>query len=790
MVTTTHNQSSASSADAPLDLTPVEAIVARLGGEPSALIPILHAIQAHYRYLPVAALRRVCELTAITPAAITGVSTFYDGFRHTPLGQHLIRVCHGTACHVKGAVAVTTALQRVLKLGDGEDTDAEGAFTLQTVACLGCCTLAPVVQIDGITYGHLTPETVPGMLRDFQTRARQGGVPEAGVSLDAVTGAEIRVGVGSCCLAGGSQEVRERVEQALDTLGVQAAIRPVGCVGMCHQTPLVEVVKPGEAPALYARVQADDVEAILRRHFRPHGVWRMLKAGLTRTLDAFLVDERTPAVPYYPLDMRDAPVCDFLGRQVHLATEGAGEMAPLDLDGYRACGGFHALDEIIRRADPSSIIATILESGLRGRGGAGFPAGRKWALVQAAAARPKYVVCNGDEGDPGAFMDRMLLESFPYRVLEGMAIAALAVGAAEGVLYIRGEYPLAVARITKAIAQCEAAGILGSGRALRLRVVEGAGAFVCGEETALLESVEGKRGMPRARPPFPAVAGLWGQPTLINNVETYALVPWIVRHGAGAFRALGTADSAGTKVFALAGKVARGGLIEVPMGISLRAIVEEIGGGVAGGKALKAVQIGGPSGGCIPAHLCDTPVDFEALQGAGAIMGSGGLVVVAEDDCMVDLARYFLSFTQAQSCGKCPPCRVGTRRMLEILERLCTGHGRKGDLDRLRELAETVGRASLCGLGQTAPNPVLTTLRYFADEYHAHLDGRCPAGRCTALVHYRVTEACIGCTICAQRCPEKAIAFTPYERHTIDDARCTRCGICKGACPTGAVVVE
>jgi NADH-quinone oxidoreductase subunit F len=392
-------------------------------------------------------------------------------------------------------------------------------------------------------------------------------------------------------------------------------------------------------------------------------------------------------------------------------------------------------------------------------------------------------------------MDRMLLESFPYRVIEGMAIAAKAVGAHDGVFYVRAEYPLAVRRIREAIQRLSERGwlgdsVMGSGFSLRLEVREGAGAFVCGEETALLASLEGRRGMPRLRPPFPAESGLWNEPTLVNNVETYSLVPWIFRNGANAFAALGTEKSKGTKVFALAGKVRRGGLIEVPMGVTMRQIVEEIGGGVAEGRTFKAVQVGGPSGGCVPAELADTPVDFEALVEAGAIMGSGGLVVLDNTDCMVDIARYFLRFTQDQSCGKCTFCRIGTRRMLDVLDRVATGQGKKGDLDELERLARTVGSASICGLGRTAPNPVLSTLRYFRHEYEAHLEGRCPAGKCKELIHYRITDRCIGCTLCAQQCPVDAIPVTPYVQHVIDQVKCTRCDTCRVACPVQAVVVE
>jgi NADH:ubiquinone oxidoreductase subunit F (NADH-binding)/Pyruvate/2-oxoacid:ferredoxin oxidoreductase delta subunit len=391
-------------------------------------------------------------------------------------------------------------------------------------------------------------------------------------------------------------------------------------------------------------------------------------------------------------------------------------------------------------------------------------------------------------------MDRMLMESFPYRVIEGMAIAALAVGANEGYFYIRAEYPLAVSRIRDALGVCEDRGYLGddvcaSGRRLHLKIMEGAGAFVCGEETALIASIEGNRGSPTLRPPYPAEQGLWGRPTLVNNVETYATIPWIIRNGVDAFTELGTETSNGTKVFSLAGKVARGGLIEVPMGITIREIVDEIGGGIKNGRNFKAVQIGGPSGGCVPAALADTPVDYEALADVGAIMGSGGLVVLDNSDCMVDIARYFLTFTQEQSCGKCTYCRVGTKRMLDILDRLVAGDGRAGDLDALAQLADATTSGSVCGLGKTAPNPVRSTLRYFREEYEAHLEGRCPAGKCKDLITYRVTDNCVGCTLCAQQCPVHAIEFVPYQRHKIDMDTCTCCDTCRANCPEDAIEV-
>jgi NADH-quinone oxidoreductase subunit F len=780
------------------DRAVVDEIIHRHGTGPEALIPILQDLQHHFRYLPRAALRRICELTQITPAAVAGVSTFYAKFRHEPTGKHLISVCHGTACHVKGAHLISEALQRYLGLDDQRDTTEDGTFTLQRVDCLGCCTLAPVVQIDGVTYGHLTPDGVGQVIQDFLELQRRGGMQALGLgrggSSDGM--AEVRIGVGSCCIAGGSMDVREALERAIQELRAPAVVKPVGCVGMCHQTPLVEVAVPGKPPAVYARMRAEDAEAVIRRHFRPRKLTQRLRLALSEALDRLLTDESWEPVTRYALDVRDEPVCAFLGPQVHLATENYGTCDPLDLDEFLAHEGFGALRHCLTALSPGQVIEVIVASGLRGRGGAGFPTGLKWELVHEAAGEKKYVICNGDEGDPGAFMDRMLLESYPYRVLEGLAVAAYATGADEGILYIRNEYGLAVARVEEAIRRCEERGllgakVLGTDFSLRVRVMRGAGAFVCGEETGLIASLEGRRGSPRLRPPYPAEAGLWGKPTLVNNVETLALVSWIIRHGAEAFSALGTATSKGTKVFSLTGKVRRGGLIEVPMGITIRQIVEEIGGGVAEGRTFKAVQIGGPSGGCIPAELADTPVDYEALQGAGAIMGSGGLVVLDDRDCMVDVARYFLEFTQRESCGKCVPCRIGTRKMLDLLEAIATGHGKPSDLQELEELALMVKSSSLCGLGQTAPNPVLTTLRYFREEYEEHLKGRCPAGKCKALIAYRITDKCIGCTRCAQNCPVQAIPMTPYQQHVIDASRCIRCDTCRQVCPVeGSVIVE
>ena len=801
-----------------VDLAFVDQLVARLGRTSDQLIPILQAIQEHYHYVPQEAMELVCRKTDIRPADITGVATFYSQFRLKPAGEHTIRVCHGTACHVKGSELVHDAYNRHLHLENGQDTDAQGQFTVERVGCLGCCTLAPVVQIDGVTYGHVAPDTAANSIRDFLAGDHKGAGELAGL-WDPVAHdrgiPEIRIGVGSCCIAGGSMKVRDALDRALSRYGSKAVVKPVGCVGMCHQTPLVEVVYDGAPSRLYAKVSETEAQEIVRRHFPPRGFWRRLSASVSKTLDRLFTDDAGGDVQRHAIDVRDQPVCDFLGRQVHIATEQCGNIDPLDLEEYLHHEGYAALCKVLGRDTeilqhethphphkhphdpwgPDQIIDTIKLSGLRGRGGAGFTTGHKWGLVRGAKGDVKYIVCNGDEGDPGAFMDRMILESYPYRELEGMTIAAIAVGARQGYLYIRAEYPLAVKRIREAIRRLEERNllgdnILGSGHSLHLKVMEGAGAFVCGEETALIASIEGRRGMPTLRPPYPAESGLWGKPTFINNVETYALVPWIIRHGAAAFAALGTGKSKGTKVFALTGKVNRGGLIEVPMGITIRQIVEEIGGGVAEGRKFKAVQIGGPSGGCIPAELGDTSVDYESLTAAGAMMGSGGLVVMDDSDCMIDITRYFLHFTQAESCGKCTFCRVGTKSMLDILDKLVEGKARPGDLERLEELAGTVKRGSLCGLGQTAPNPILTTLRYFRHEYEAHLKGRCPAGKCKALIKYEVQDNCYGCTRCAQECPVNAIPMTPYQVHKIDSDKCTRCDICRRLCPVDAIVVK
>jgi NADH:ubiquinone oxidoreductase subunit F (NADH-binding)/NADH:ubiquinone oxidoreductase subunit E/NAD-dependent dihydropyrimidine dehydrogenase PreA subunit len=774
----------------------VNQIVAKRGTSADAAIPILQDIQQEFNYLPEEALKHVCEITEIAPARITGISTFYTQFRHQPAGKHIIRVCTGTACHVKGATRVYDAIARELKLTDGQETDSAGTFTLETVACLGCCTLAPVIKIDDTTYGHVLPEKVNEVMQDFLSKSRQTVQKKVSSKTnDSEVMGEIRIGLGSCCVASGSEEVKQELEKVLSESRINVSVKQVGCVGVCNQVPIMEILKPGQEPAFYAKVKAEDVKEVVLSHFQPVGFFNKLKSSFVSSFEKAVVDGEPKSFRKYLADQRDTPISEFLGPQMAIASENRGVLKPCDIEEYQVGGGFTALQLCIEKLTPQQVIDEIIKSGLRGRGGAGFPTGRKWQMVKDQVNSEKYIICNGDEGDPGAFMDRMLLESYPFRVIEGMLIAGYASGAEKGIFYIRAEYPLAVKRINEALLICRENGLLGtsvmnSSFSFDIKVFEGAGAFVCGEETALIASIEGERGIPRMRPPYPAVKGLWEKPTLVNNTETFSLVSWIFRHGSEAFANIGTEGSKGTKVFALAGKVNRGGLIEVPMGITIRLIIEEIGGGIANDRKFKAFQIGGPSGGCIPASNYDLPIDFEELSKVGAMMGSGGLIVLDDTDCMVDIAHYFLSFTQDQSCGRCTFCRIGTTRMLELLDKIRSGKGKPEDITHLEKLAESTRQGSLCGLGKTAPNPVLSTLKYFREEYEAHIKGHCPSGKCLPLITYKITDDCIGCTKCAQRCPSDAIEFKPYEIHTIDMEKCIKCDICRQVCPVDAVKVE
>lgn len=774
----------------------VDRIVSEKGKSVNMVIPILQAIQTEFNFLPEIALERVCEITDITPSIIFSVSTFYSQFRHQQVGKHIINVCVGTACHVKGAMHVYDAFRRELKLNDENDTDAESLFTVSKVACLGCCTIAPVVQIDDVTFGNVTTDKVPDILKEFLDQKNHPYLKQKDQMKNETTvQGEIRIGLGSCCVASGSSEVKDELEKALNNNRINVNVKQVGCVGICNQVPMIEIHKEGEPAAIYTKIQPEDVRKIVLKHFKTGNIITEIKNSVYDFIEKIAIEDIPVTTKRYSSEKRDTPVSEFLQRQKNIATEHRGVVKPLDFDEYIKLGGFSELKRCLLEFDSDKIIDEIKQSGLRGRGGAGFLSGIKWELVKNAESEIKYVICNGDEGDPGAFMDRMLLESYPFRIIEGMIIAAYAVGASHGIFYIRAEYKLAVKQIITALEICRQKNILGknilnSDFSFDIELFQGAGAFVCGEETALIASIEGNRGFPSIRPPYPSESGLWNKPTLINNVETFSLVSWIIRNGANDFNKIGTDKSKGTKVFALAGKVNRGGLIEVPMGTTIKQIVQEIGGGIAGGKIFKAVQIGGPSGGCLPASLSDISIDYESLSEAGAMMGSGGLVVLDETDCMVDIACYFLSFTQDQSCGKCTYCRIGTRIMLEILNKICNGKGKKEDIDSLEQLAFKIKKGSLCGLGKSAPNPVLSTLRYYRHEYESHINGTCLTGKCKNIIRYEITSDCIGCTKCAQRCPSDAIEAKPHELHFIETEKCIKCDICRTICPTSAVIIK
>ncbi len=591
--------------------------------------------------------------------------------------------------------------------------------------------------------------------------------------------AHVLVCGGTGCSSSGSATLIERFNEKIKENGLEKEVKVIrtGCFGLCEAGPVVIVYPEG---TFYSRVKPENVDEIVTEH--------LLKGRKVEHL--VYMDHAT-----HEQDATKAlEDIGFYKHQMRVALRNCGVIDPENIDEYLAMDGYKALEKVLTKMTREEVIEEVLKSGLRGRGGGGFPTGLKWKFTYNSQNDQKYVACNADEGDPGAFMDRSILEGDPHAVLEAMAIAGYAIGASEGYIYVRAEYPIAVKRLTIAAAQAREYGLLGknifgTGFNFDINIRLGAGAFVCGEETALMHSIEGKRGEPTVRPPFPAVKGLFGKPTMLNNVETYANIPQIILKGADWFSSLGTEKSKGTKVFALGGKINNTGLVEVPMGTTLRTIIYDIGGGCPNGKKFKAVQTGGPSGGCLPESLLDTPVDYDNLIAAGSMMGSGGMIVMDEDNCMVDIARFYLDFIVDESCGQCTPCRVGTKRMLEILNRIVAGKGKEGDIEKLEELAKTLKATSLCALGQTAPNPVLSTLKFFRDEYEAHIkEKRCPAHHCKALLQYHITDKCRGCTACARVCPAQAISGEVKKMHVIDQDKCLKCGACMEKCRFGAII--
>ena len=795
----------------PSELAELRAIIAKWQRDPEYVIEMMQDIQARFRHIPKTAIDELTRATRTPKAYLYHIATFYKAFSLEPRGQTTIQVCLGTACHVKGAARILDAFERALGISDGQTTP-DRKYTLEAVRCLGACSIAPVVKIGDQVYGNVQARNVEKLLASHIAKPAQpllrgddddghGGRKLAPGDLekisDQVSAAQgqyqgmLMVCTGTGCVSAGGFAIRDALQAALKEKGLEKEwlVVGTGCNGFCAMGPII-VVQPGGV--FYQKVQPQDLGDIIASH---------LVGG--RPVERLL--HRDPVTDEVNGTMEEIR---FFTKQQLIALRNKGLIDPENIDHYIARGGYRALRKVLGEMSPEQVRKEVLASGIRGRGGGGFPAGVKWESgYQAAQERGEeiYIVCNGDEGDPGAFMDRSIVETDPHSVIEGMLIGAYAVGAREGFVYIRLEYPLAVERLHKALDQVRAYGllgqkILGSDLSFDIQVHRGAGAFVCGESTALMASMSGRAGEPRAKYVHNVEYGFREKPTILNNVETWANIPQILERGAQWFASIGTGDvhdnpwggSSGTKVFALVGDIRNTGLVEVPMGITLREIVEEIGGGIPAGRAFKAIQTGGPSGGCIPSQKLDMPVDFDSLTEAGSMMGSGGMIVMDEKTCMVDVARYFVDFLLDESCGKCTACREGLYALSQTLRRICSGEGRPGDIEFLEEVSKTVQETSLCQLGGSAPNPVLSTIRYFREEYEEHIrEKKCRAGVCKKLIRYRIDEGnCTGCAACVKPCPTNAITGKIKELHVIDEQKCIRCGICYEVCNFDAVVIE
>lgn len=773
----------------------VENILKESGPQRQALIPILQKIQHEYRYLPQHLLEYLADNSENSPADIMESASFYSMFRLKPAGRHTISVCAGTACHIKGADLIFDSFKQFLQIKGENDTDRQRLFTVEKVACLGCCAIAPAIRIDDDITGFVTTKKIPSIIRQFKTKEKHGlFLPVSGDVKNKDNYAVIHICLCSACSAAGASVLWQHLDEIISQHNLPFIIKSVGCTGESHKSPLMEILNIRGDVKRYSRPKKHLLKDILYKNSESQTASWNFRNRVSKTINN-LASLYTGYEAVQPHE-EDLKTDLFQNLQVNIATEFAGRLSPLDIEEYQDNGGLTALNRVLAKTcSRQNIIKIIKQSCLRGRGGAGFPTGAKIEAVRNCPSTPKYIILNGDEGDPGAFMDRLLLESYPFKILEGMMIIAISAGIEIGFLYIRDEYRGALKRINKAIDIFYKKGLLGknisnSGFSLDLSVVRGAGAYICGEETALIASIEGKRGTPSLKPPYPSESGFDNKPTLVNNVETFSLIPWIINNGSHHFSKIGSKTSRGTKTFALAGKIKNQGLIEVPMGMSLKQIIDDIGKGCDNGKMPKAIQTGGPSGGCIPYHMTDIPIDYEALISSGSFMGSGGLIVLDETDCMVDIARYFLEFTKDESCGKCTFCRIGTVRMLEILERLVNGKGEKGDIERLEALSHMIKKASLCGLGKAAPNPVLSSIRHFRNEYEDHINGVCTAKKCKAMILLTITKDCIGCNLCAGVCPVGAVSSKPYEEHVIDVEKCIKCESCKNICPENAVLKE